>query len=47
MEVVQFIYWNKQEFLHRQLPCKSVNAFHFTEQIRWALENKTESWFLN
>jgi len=26
---------------------KSVNAFQFTEQIRWALENKAHSWFLN
>lgn len=26
---------------------KSVNAFHFIEQIRWALDNKTKSWFLN
>jgi Domain of unknown function, B. Theta Gene description (DUF3871) len=26
---------------------KSVNAFQFTEQIRWALENKTQSWFLS
>lgn len=26
---------------------KSVNAFQFAEQIRSALENKTQSWFLN
>jgi hypothetical protein len=26
---------------------KSVNAFQFAEQLRWTLENKTQSWFLN
>jgi len=37
---------NKSTYIDSFLD-KSVNAFHFTEQIRWALENKTESWFLN
>jgi len=26
---------------------KSVNAYAFTEQLRWALEGKTESWYLS
>jgi len=26
---------------------KSVNAYSFTEQLRWALEGKSESWYLN
>ena len=26
---------------------KSVNAFHFAEQLKFTLMNKTESWFLN
>lgn len=26
---------------------KSVNAFCFTEQLRWALANKSSNWFLN
>lgn len=26
---------------------KSVNAYHFAEQLRWALENKHTNWFLN
>ena len=26
---------------------KSVNAYSFLEQLRWALEGKSESWYLN
>ncbi len=37
---------NKSSYIDNFLD-KSVNAYHFTEQLRWALENKSQSWFLN
>ena len=37
---------NKSSYIDSFLD-KSVNAFQFTEQIRWALEGKNENWYLN
>ena len=37
---------NKNSYIDRFLD-RSVNAYNFTEQIRWALEGKAESWYLN
>ncbi|HUZ59906.1 MAG TPA: DUF3871 family protein [Hanamia sp.] len=37
---------NKSSYIDRFLD-RSVNAYNFTEQIRWALEGKNESWYLN
>lgn len=37
---------NKSSYVDSFLD-KSVNAYAFTEQIRWALEGKSESWYLN
>jgi len=37
---------NRNSYIDRFLD-RSVNAYNFTEQIRWALEGKGESWYLN
>ena len=37
---------NKSSYIDNFLD-RSVNAFNFTEQIRWALEGKSENWYLN
>lgn len=37
---------NKSSYIDSFLD-RSVNAYSFTEQIRWALEGKQESWYLN
>lgn len=37
---------NKSSYIDRFLD-RSVNAYNFVEQIRWALEGKSESWYLN
>ena len=37
---------NKSSYIDSFLD-RSVNAYNFVEQIRWALENQTHSWFLN
>jgi hypothetical protein len=37
---------NKSSYIDNFLE-KSVNAFHFVNEIRWALENKNFNWFLN
>jgi hypothetical protein len=37
---------NKSSYIDSFLE-KSVNAYRFVEQIRWALEGKIHSWFLN
>jgi len=37
---------NKSSYIDRFLD-RSVNAYYFTEQIRWALEGKGTSWYLN
>lgn len=37
---------NKSSYIDSFLD-RSVNAYTFTEQIRWALEGKQESWYLN
>jgi hypothetical protein len=37
---------NKSSYLDSFID-KSVNAFQFVEQLKWTLENKTNSWFLN
>lgn len=37
---------NKSSYIDRFLD-RSVNAFDFIEQIRWALEGKGSSWYLN
>lgn len=37
---------NKSTYIDSFLQ-KGVNAYEFAEQLRWSLENKTQSWFLN
>lgn len=37
---------NRNSYIDRFLD-RSVNAYNFTEQIRWALEGKGESWYVN
>ena len=37
---------NKSTYIDNFLD-RSVNAYEFTEQIRWALEGRSESWYLN
>lgn len=37
---------NKSSYIDSFLD-RSVNAYHFTEQIRWALEGRGENWYLN
>lgn len=37
---------NKSSYIDSFLD-RTVNAYHFVEQIRWALEGKQESWYLN
>ena len=37
---------NKSTYIDNFLD-RSVNAFNFTEQIRWGLENKSSNWYLN
>jgi hypothetical protein len=37
---------NKSSYIDNFIE-KSANAFNFSEQIRYALENKSQSWFLN
>ena len=37
---------NKSTYID-QFTERSVNAFEFVEQIRWALEGKKENWYLN
>lgn len=37
---------NKSSYIDSFLD-RSVNAYSFTEQIRWALEGKEQSWYLN
>ena len=37
---------NKSTYIDNFLD-RSVNAYLFTEQIRWALEGRSESWYLN
>jgi len=37
---------NKSTYIDNFLD-RSVNAYNFTEQIRWALEGRNESWYLN
>jgi Domain of unknown function, B. Theta Gene description (DUF3871) len=37
---------NKSSYIDSFLD-RSVNAFSFTEQLRWALEGRNESWYLN
>lgn len=37
---------NKSSYIDNFLD-KAVNAYHFAEQLRWALEDKSSSWFLN
>jgi len=37
---------NKSSYIDSFLD-RSVNAFLFTEQLRWALEGKNDSWYLN
>ena len=37
---------NKSSYIDSFLD-KSVNAYTFTEQIRWALEGKSDNWYLN
>jgi Domain of unknown function, B. Theta Gene description (DUF3871) len=37
---------NKSTYIDNFLD-RSVNAFHFTEQLRYGLEKKTDCWYLN
>ena len=37
---------NKSSYIDNFME-RTVNAFHFVENLRWALDNKTKSWFLN
>ncbi|MEI6509202.1 MAG: DUF3871 family protein, partial [Bacteroidota bacterium] len=37
---------NKSSYIDSFLD-RSVNAYNFTEQIRWALEGRNENWYLN
>jgi hypothetical protein len=37
---------NKSSYIDSFLD-RSVNAYSFTEQLRWALEGRNESWYLN
>ena len=37
---------NKSSYIENFLE-RGVNAYHFSEQLRRALENKADSWFLN
>ncbi len=37
---------NKSSYIDNFID-RSVNAFEFVEKIRWALQDKTDNWFLN
>lgn len=37
---------NKSSYIDQFLD-RSVNAYHFAEQLRWALEGRQENWYLN
>ena len=37
---------NKSSYIDQFLE-RSVNAYHFAEQLRWALEGRQENWYLN
>ena len=37
---------NKSSYIDNFID-RSVNAYHFVERIRYALQDKTENWFLN
>ena len=41
-----FINANKSSYIDNFVD-RSVNAYHFVEQIRWALEDKNDSWYLS
>ena len=37
---------NKSSYIDSFLD-RSVNSYHFAEQLRWSIENKAQSWYLN